>query len=79
MSRPQQVAWFTTLKEAEAFEAKLYAQALANGQNCMRWAEVIEAPEGYGVPVKDRVLPAASIAERAKIAEWTPPKSKAFE
>ena len=70
---------FTTLKEAEAFEAKLYAQALANGQKCRRWADIIEEPEGYGVPVKDRVLPAVNKVERAKIVEWIPSENKVFK
>jgi len=74
MSRLQQIVWFDTRKEAETFEAKLYAQAIANGQQCARWAEVIKAPEGYGVPVKDRVLPAATVAERSRIKNWTPPE-----
>ena len=73
MSLLQQVIWFDTLKDAEVFEAKLYAQALANGQKCARWAEIIEAPEGYGVAVKDRVLHAVSIAERSRIKNGTPP------
>ena len=73
MSRPQQVAWFPTRKEAESLEAKLYAKALASGQTCSRWAEIIVEPEGYGVPVKDRVLSAVTSAERAKVKEWTPP------
>ena len=73
MSRPQQVAWFATKPEAEVFERKLHAQALANGQKCDRWAEIIVAAEGFGVPVKDRVLPAATIAERARIKVWAPP------
>ena len=74
MSRPQQIAWFSTKHEADAFEAKLYAQALANGQQCTKWADIIvDKTLGYGVPVKDRVLVAATTAERAKVKEWTPP------
>ena len=73
MSRAQQVAWFATLKDAESFEAKLYAQALKNGQKCDRWAYIIEDKSlGFGVPVKERVLSAVNAQERAKVKEWVP-------
>ena len=73
MSRPQQVAWFATKQEAVAFERKMHAQSLVNGQKCARWAVILEEKEGFGVPVKDRVLLAATIAERARIKVWAPP------
>ena len=74
MSRAQQVAWFATRKEADAFEAKLHAQALANGQKCDKWSDIIvDKTLGYGVPFKERVLSAATSAELTRVKQWTPP------
>ena len=75
MSRPQQVAWFSTKQEAVDFEAKCFAQARANGQVCERWADIIEDKVlGFGVPMKDRIKSCASVAELAKVSGWTPPE-----
>ena len=74
MSRTQRIAFFATRAEAVAFEARLHAKALTNGQKCERWAEIIRAPEGFGVPVKERVMGAVSQGERSRIVDWTPPE-----
>lgn len=75
MSRPQQVAWFRTRQAAQALERRLRAKAIANGQQCEQWAQIIEdATEGFGVPVKDRVLGDLNDAERRNMKQWIPPQ-----
>ena len=74
MGSARQIAFFATRAEAVAFERRLLAQARANGQVCERWAEIIRAPEGFGVPVKERVLEAVTQLERTRIVDWTPPE-----
>ena len=63
------VAFFPTLAEAQKCEAACYAAALADGQKCEKWADIIEDKKlGFGVPVKDRVLKALG---EAKVADYT--------
>ena len=67
------VLWSATLEEAQKREAECFAQALADGQKCEKWAEIIvDKALGYGVPVKDRVLKALAVDESAKVADYTP-------
>lgn len=68
------VIFFPTRIEAETFERKCYLAALANGQKCDRWAEIIVSIEGYGITVKDRIKPALTGTEIGNIVEWTPPQ-----
>ena len=67
------VIFFNVRPPAVALEARLYAQAIANGQVCDKWAEIIVDPVlGFGVPIKERVKPACSKAEIARAVEWKP-------
>ena len=51
------VAFFPDQQSAIDFEAECYAQALANGQVCDRWSEIISDPvQGFGVVVYDRAI-----------------------
>ena len=73
MRHPQQIVWFATKKAAEALEEKIYAQAIANGQKCNRWSDIIVDPVlGFGVTVKDRIKVALSGEEIARIVGRIP-------
>lgn len=63
------VVFFADRKKAEAFEARCFAKAIANGQKCDRWAEIIESEEGFGVPVKERIASILTVAERQLVKD----------
>lgn len=63
------IIWHKTRKEAKQFEAECHRRALAYGQKCERWAEIVEDIEGFGVPVKDRIL---KPSEAKQVRQWEP-------
>lgn len=66
------VIWHATRREAEQFERECLAKARANGQVCERWAVIIEdRVEGFGVPVKERVLKPSDIP---RVRTWVAPE-----